>query len=198
MGATGSQRGRLRRVARHSFLGRTARRAAPLAYGSTDAAVAGTSGSCPQRLSAVHRRGCLDDEGDEGPEVLLLQQELARHGLYRAEVDGVFARPQPTPWWLSTRCSGWSGPGPGKRPTRCAWRTSSAAACRSARASRSVEWTSAARCSTSLSTRGDGHHPVSTPAACYWSVPAAAYVGAGTPHGTSGLTRHSAAGSATR
>ena len=129
---------------------------APLAYGSTGMLpVAGDFGDLPGRDSPpMHRAGLPPmREGDEGPEVVLLQQELARHDLFRGGSTASSARPRPTPSSPSTRRSGWSGPGAGKRPIRGVWPISYCRPCRSARASRTgSRWTSAARSSTSSRT----------------------------------------------
>lgn len=66
---------------------------AAVAYGSTGMLpVAGEFGDLPGKDTPPRHRAGLPPlgEGAEGPEVALLQQELARRHLYRGEIDGEF------------------------------------------------------------------------------------------------------------
>jgi N-acetylmuramoyl-L-alanine amidase len=65
----------------------------PVEYGSTGMLpVAGEFGDLPGTDSPpAHHAGLpAMAEGDEGPDVALLQEELARHDLFRGEIDGEF------------------------------------------------------------------------------------------------------------
>jgi len=170
---------------------------APLAYGSTGMLpVAGDFGELSgSDFPPMHRAGLPPmTQGDEGPEVLLLQSELARHGLYRAEIDGVFGPAtafavvafhkvlgvERTWGWEeadSLRMANFTLPPLPERPAE----------------PNRVE-VDVGRQVLYLIEQGEvtAVIPVSTAGSyVYWSVRQGAYVGAGTPHGDFTLTRHS-------
>lgn len=171
--------------------------AAPLVYGRTGMLpVAGDFGDLPGTdTPPAHRAGLPPmSEGDEGPEVALLQQELARHGLFRAEVDGVFGPAtayavvafhkvlgvERTWAWEeadSLRMANFILPPLPERPDE----------------PNRVE-VDVGRQVLYLIEHGEvtAVIPVSTAGSyVYWSERQQAYVGAGTPHGDFTLTRHS-------
>jgi hypothetical protein len=170
---------------------------APLAYGSTGMLpVAGDFGDLPGLdFPPMHRAGLPPmQEGDEGPEVVLLQRELARHGLFRAEADGVFGPAtayavvafhkvlgvERTWAWEeadSRRMANFILPPLPERPDE----------------PNRVE-VDVGRQVLYLIEHGEvtAIIPVSTAGSyVYWSERQQAYVGAGTPHGDFALTRHS-------